>query len=269
MKTFLHAAISILFALSVNNTSAADEYLRLATTTSTENTGLLSVLHKPFEQQIGAKVHVIAVGTGKSLRLGQDGDVDVVLVHAPAAELKFVEAGYGVEREPVMHNDFVLLGPPDDPAKVKEATSLADAMMRIQKSGHDFISRGDDSGTHKKELELWDIAGISPEGENYLAVGQGMGQVLQIANDKLAYTLSDRGTYLAAMDNLDLKIVYEQAAELANPYHVILVNPDRHPHVKIDLARAYSAFIRGPEGQRIIREYKANGHQLFFPDVLP
>jgi tungstate transport system substrate-binding protein len=260
---------ALVLCMAVLHPVYAQEFLRLATTTSTENTGLLSVLHRPFEEKTGVKVHVIAVGTGKALRLGQDGDVDVVLVHAPAAEQEFVADGHGVERQPVMHNDFVLLGPPEDPAQVKLAVSLADAMSRIHHSGHDFVSRGDDSGTHKKELELWSIAGIKPEGENYLAVGQGMGQVLQIANDKLAYTLSDRGTYLAAMDKLDLIIVYEQAAELANPYHVILVNPHRHPHVRADLARAYSAFLRGPEGQGIIRDYRVNGHQLFFPDVLP
>jgi tungstate transport system substrate-binding protein len=190
------------------------------------------------------------------------------MVHAPAAELKFVEAGYGVEREPVMHNDFILLGPPDDPAGLREAESLSAAMTRLHQSPHAFISRGDDSGTHKKELELWNSAGIKPEGQNYLAVGQGMGQVLQIANDKLAYTLSDRGTYLASMDKLDLEIVYEQAAELVNPYHVILVNPQRHPHTKIDLAREYAKFITGEEGQKIIREFGVNGQPLFYPDVI-
>lgn len=261
----------VLFLLVVccNNSVAAEEFLRLATTTSTENTGLLSVLNQPFEQKTGVKVHVIAVGTGKALRLAQDGDVDVVLVHAPAAELKFVEAGFGVERQPVMHNDFILLGPPDDPATVRGADSLASAMSSLQQSQHAFVSRGDDSGTHKKELELWKMAGINPRGDWYLSVGQGMGQVLQIANDKLAYTLSDRGTWLALRDKIDLEIVYEGAPELANPYHVILVNPTRHPHVKFDLARDYAEFIRDEEGQRIIREFQVNGQPLFYPDVIP
>ena len=246
----------------------AEEYLRLATTTSTENTGLLAVLHPPFEHKTGIQVHVIAVGTGKALRLAQDGDVDLVLVHAPDAEIEFIEAGFGVERQPVMHNDFILLGPPDDPAQLRQATSLADAMSRIQQSGHDFISRGDDSGTHKKELELWQLAAIRPEGQWYLSVGQGMEQVLQIANEKLAYTLSDRGTWLAFKNKIEIGIVFENAPELENPYHVILVNPKRHPHTKIDLAREYAKYITGEEGQKFIREFNKNGQPLFYPDAI-
>ncbi len=259
---------TFVLGVALCNTVLAEEYLRLATTTSTENTGLLAVLHPPFEQQNDVKVHVISVGTGKALRLGQDGDVDVVLVHAPAAEIEFVNAGHGIERQPVMHNDFILLGPADDPAGVKGAESLANAMQNISKGGHTFISRGDDSGTHQKELELWKAAGVKPGGAWYLAVGQGMGQVLQMANDKQAYTLSDRGTYLAGMDRLDLAIVYEYTAGLDNPYHVIIVNPERHPHVKLDLARKYVSFLVGEQGQTIIREFGVNGQPLFFPDVI-
>jgi tungstate transport system substrate-binding protein len=267
MKKFLRLLFLITVTGLVSNVSA-EEFLRLATTTSTENSGLLSVLHPPFERKAGVKVHVIAVGTGKALRLAQDGDVDLVLAHAPAAEMEFMEADYGVERQPVMHNDFILLGPPDDPAKVKEATSLADAMLRIHQSGQEFISRGDDSGTHKKELELWQLAGINPQGKWYLSVGQGMGQVLQVADEKLAYTLSDRGTWLAYKNKIELGIVFEKARELENPYHVILVNPQRHPHTKIESAREYAKFITGEEGQKIIREFAVNGQPLFYPDVI-
>ena len=267
MRKFLRVCFFI-YVLSIASNTVAEEFLRLATTTSTENTGLLSVLHPPFEQKTGVRVHVIAVGTGKALRLAQDGDVDLVLVHAPDAEIEFIEAGFGVERQPVMHNDFILLGPPDDPAQLRQATSLADAMSRIQQSGHDFISRGDDSGTHKKELELWQLAAIRPEGQWYLSVGQGMGQVLQIANEKLAYTLSDHGTWLAFKNKIEIGIVFENAPELENPYHVILVNPKRHPHTKIDLAREYAKYITGEEGQKFIREFNKNGQPLFYPDVI-
>lgn len=269
--THMKNIVYFFFCLLVSNTVStvsAEEYLRLATTTSTENTGLLAVLHPPFEQNNGVKVHVIAVGTGKALRLAQDGDVDLVLVHAPDAELEFMDAGYGVERKPVMHNDFVLLGPPDDPAQLRQATSLADAMSRIQLSGKDFISRGDDSGTHKKELELWQLAAIKPEGKWYLSVGQGMGQVLQITSEKQAYTLSDRGTWLAFKDKIEIEIVFEKAPELDNPYHVILVDPLRHPHTKIELAREYARYITGEAGQKIIREFGVNGQPLFYPDVI-
>lgn len=258
----------VLLAMSISQMVVAAERLRLATTTSTENTGLLTVLHPPFEQQYGVKVDVIAVGTGKALRLGENGDVDVVLVHAPAAEKLFIESGFGMQRLPVMHNDFVLIGPANDSAGVAEAGSLSDAMLRISKSAVGFISRGDDSGTHKKEMLLWKAAAIEPNGAWYLSVGQGMGAVLQIANDKLAYALSDRGTYLAFKDKIELEIVYEGSDELLNPYHVIVVNPVKHPHIKLELAKKYADFLRSEQGQGIIRDYKIAGEQLFFPDVI-
>lgn len=245
-----------------------EEHLRLATTTSTDNSGLLKVLHPPFEKKYNIKVDVIAVGTGKALRLGENGDVDLVLVHAPGAEKSFVEAGYGLARLPVMHNDFVLLGPEGDVAHIKQATSIEAAFTRLAAGKAAFISRGDDSGTHKKEMSLWRQASIEPHGDWYLAVGQGMGAVLKIANDKFAYTLSDRGTYLAYRDKIELRIVYEGAKALYNPYHLILINPEKHPHTKLDLAQKYADFIRGEEGQRLIREYKVADEQLFYPDVI-
>ena len=256
----------LLFLLPVY--SSAESVLRMATTTSTENSGLLSVLNPPFEEVSGIKVHVIAVGTGKALRLGEGGDVDLVFVHAPAAEKKFVEAGFGVNRQPVMHNDFVILGPASDPAMIRSASSLKDVMKRISGSGSGFVSRGDDSGTHKKEMELWSLAGISPAGKWYLAVGQGMGQVLQIAHETGSYTLSDRGTYLAYRDKIDLEVLFQHSQELENPYHVIMVNPDRHPHIQSALARKYIDYLTGKQGQEIIRTYTINGEQLFYPDVI-
>ncbi len=265
MHTLIH---SIIILLLVSQSSYAVERLRMATTTSTDNSGLLHLLNPPFEKQYKIKLDVIAVGTGKALRLAENGDVDLVLVHAPAAEMKFVRTEYGIERQAVMHNDFVILGPKADPARLKQADKLISAMQRIAATKVSFISRGDDSGTHKKEMALWALADISPAGEYYLAVGQGMGAVLQIANHKLAYTLTDRGTYLAYADKIELEVVFEQDPALYNPYHVILVNPEKHPHSKIEKARQYSAFIRSKEGQRIIRDFRINGQALFHPDVI-
>ncbi len=265
MKTLLN---SILLLGLVFQSVYAGERLRMATTTSTDNSGLLKLLNPPFEKKYAINLDVIAVGTGKALRLAENGDVDLVFVHAPAAEMKFVDAGYGIEREAVMHNDFVILGAKTDPAGLKSAAGLVDAMQRLQHNVATFISRGDDSGTHKKEKSLWKMANIKPGGQWYLAVGQGMGAVLQIANDKLAYTLTDRGTYLAYADKIDLQIVFEKDPALFNPYHIILVNPAKHPHTKIKLARLYSVFIRSEEGQAIIRNFRIKGQTLFYPDVI-
>ncbi|MFQ5659398.1 MAG: substrate-binding domain-containing protein [Gammaproteobacteria bacterium] len=267
MKRIFLCILSV--AIMLPGLVQAQQHLRLATTTSTDNSGLLAVLHPPFEAKYHIKVDVIAVGTGKALRLGRNGDVDLVLVHAPGAEKEFVADGFGIMRLPVMHNDFVLLGPPADPAGVKQAASLSDALKRIATTMQPFVSRGDDSGTHKKEKALWKSASLAPAGDWYLSTGQGMGAVLKIANDKLAYTLSDRGTYLAYRDKIDLNIVYEGDPGLFNPYHVILINPKRYPHVQTKLAQHYVDFIRGKQGQQIIREFRKGGEQLFHPDVTP
>ena len=211
---------------------------------------------------------VIATGTGKALRLGENGDVDVLMVHAPTAEKAFIASGFGSERLPVMYNDFVLLGPRHDPAGLKAVSNSAEAMIKIAKSRTSFISRGDDSGTHKKELSLWQTAGIKPDGEWYLSVGQGMGAVIRIADDKQAYTLSDRGTYLAFRDKVELDILNAGDKALFNPYHVILLNEERHPHIKSGLARSYADFIRSTEGQKIIGGFKVADEQLFHPGVI-
>ncbi|MGI9228749.1 MAG: substrate-binding domain-containing protein, partial [Gammaproteobacteria bacterium] len=247
------AIIGILL-LQLSVAAAAEQRLRLATTTSTDNSGLLAVLHPPFEQATGIRVNVIAVGTGRALKLGENGDVDVLLVHAPAAEKEFVATGFGVGRLPVMHNDFVLAGPENDPVAVRDTASIGQALQAIADGGADFISRGDDSGTHKKEQSLWRAAAIQPAGDWYLSVGQGMGAVLRIADNKQAYTLVDRGTWLAYRDKVSLVILSEGGVELFNPYHVIMVNPQRHKHVQPDLAQQYIQFIRGETGQAIIRD---------------
>ena len=239
----------------------------LATTTSTENSGLLSELLPPFEQRHNVTVDVIAVGTGQALAIGRAGDADVLMVHAPALEEEFVADGYGVERVYFMYNDFIVLGPPEDPAGVSQASSVADAFSRIAASQSIFISRGDNSGTHVAELDIWRAAGVTPSGAWYREVGQGMGAVITLANDQLAYTLADRGTYLSYVADIDLTIVLEGDANLFNPYGVIAVNPERHPHAKIDLAQAFIQYVTSAEGQQAIGRYQVNGQQLFFPDA--
>lgn len=237
----------------------------MSTTTSTENSGLLAALLPPFERAAGCTVHVIAVGTGKALRLGEAGDVDVVFVHARELEDRFVAEGHGIDRKDVMYNDFVLLGPPSDPAGVAGATDPPDALRRIGASAALFISRGDRSGTHRKERELWRAAGIVPQGSWYREAGQGMGEVLEMAFQKRGYTLSDRATYIAFRSRTDLAILFQGDARLRNPYGVIAVNPARHPHVRYELARKFIAFLTGPEGRRILEEFRVGGEPLFFP----
>lgn len=257
-------AFSLLFSVQAK----AEIHLKMSTTTSTENSGLLSVLIPPFEKDNGIKVDVIAVGTGAALKLGENGDVDVVFVHSRPDEDKFVSEGFGVYRKNVMHNDFVLLGAKSDPGKIKGSASASDAFKKIAETSSPFVSRGDNSGTHKKEMSVWESAGIKPSGKWYIEAGQGMGAVLQIADDKLAYTLSDRGTYLAYKDKIDLSIVYEGDEKLFNPYGIIAANPEKHPHTKIELAKKLIDFITGPQGQKIIKDFKINGKQLFYPDAV-
>jgi tungstate transport system substrate-binding protein len=236
----------------------------MSTTTSTENSGLLSALLPPFEKGHGCKVDVVAVGTGKALKLGEAGDVDVVFVHARALEDKFVANGFGVNRRDVMYNDFVLLGPPDDPAGVRKTRSAPDAFRAIAAKRNSFISRGDESGTHQKEKEVWASAGIVPRGAWYVEAGQGMGEVVMMAAQKRGYTLSDRGTYIAFRKKTDLVVLREGDRTLWNPYGIIAVNPKRHAHVNYDLAMKLIDFVTGPEGQSLIAGYKVDGEPLFF-----
>ncbi len=263
-------AFVTLMALSVQaNAADDDDVLRLATTTSTDNSGLLEYILPEFKERTGIEVHVIPVGTGKALKLGERGDVDAVLVHAPDAEKQFVEAGYGVNRRAVMVNDLVIVGPASDPAGIKKADNLKGALKRLIKSGATFISRGDDSGTHKKERKLWEIAGDRPSGDNYLETGQGMEATLRIAGDKGAYTLTDTGTYLSAKNKLDLEVVYRGDPMLENPYSAIAVNPARHGHVNYMGAMAFTAWLTSPEGQAKIGAYKVRNTVLFRPAAIP
>jgi tungstate transport system substrate-binding protein len=259
-------AISLCCCLTYSAVCAEDR-IRMSTTTSTEASGLLSVLLPPFEKANNVKIDVVAVGTGKSLKLGENGDVDVVFVHARPLEDKFVAEGFGVDRRDVMYNDFVLVGPANDPAGVKGSKTAAEAFKKIFDKKATFISRGDKSGTHEKELEIWKSLGIKPEGAWYVESGQGMGPVLQMAFDKKAYTLADRGTFIAYEGKLDLAILMEGDKSLFNPYGIIAVNPKKHPHAKYDLATKFINYVTGPEGQKIIADYKMNGKQLFFPDA--
>ena len=245
------------------STAFAVEHLRLATTTSTENSGLLAELIPPFEQANDCQVDVIAVGTGKAIKLGENGDVDVIMVHARSKEDRFVADGYGVDRRDVMYNDFVILGPANDPASIKGMTDVIAAMAGIAAIGATFVSRGDDSGTDSREKQLWLEAGISPDGDWYLEAGRGMGEVIIMAGERRGYALSDRGTFLAFTTKNDLQIVVEGDARLFNPYGVIMVNPQRHPHVKAVLAQKFMDYLTSKQARTVITGYRRGGDQLF------
>jgi tungstate transport system substrate-binding protein len=261
--------IALLLCAVLLPLSAQTVRLRLATTTSTQDSGLLPILNPPFEKLTGITVDVIAVGTGKALTLGQNGDVDVLLVHDPAAEAKFMAAGWGVNRRDVMHNDFVVVGPTEDPANVAAAKTAADAFARIAGASSPFVSRGDASGTNAKELTLWAAASIKPKGAWYKEVGQGMGEVLTMSNNLKAYTLSDRATWIAMRDKLTgLKILSQGDPGLFNPYGVIAVNPQKHPEANYMAAMQYIAWVTSVQGQKVIRDYTLGGEQLFTPDAV-
>lgn len=248
---------------------AADEpqTLVLATTTSPDDSGLLAAILPDFEAQFNATVSVVAVGTGQALQLGAAGDADVLLVHAPTREDAFITAGDGTERISVMVNDFVIAGPEADPASIAGTTDAITALTTIAESEAPFISRGDDSGTHIKELTLWAAANITPDGSWYQAAGQGMGAVLTIANEQQAYTLTDRGTFAARVaTGIDLVILSEGDPQLTNPYSVIPVNPAQHDTVNAELARQFVIWITSVETQQMIADFTIDGQQLFTPD---
>lgn len=259
----------IVWVVCIVGSVTAQERLRLATTTSTDNSGLLTYLLPDFQQRFRLKVDVIAVGTGQALRLGENGDVDVVLVHAPVAEADFVQAGFGVNRRAVMANDFIILGPLDDPARIRGQASAVEVLRRLAAQRALFISRGDDSGTHKKEQILWQQSGGVPRGQSwYLEVGQGMGATLQMAHEKQAYTLADRGTYLTYRNQLALQVVHEGDALYDNPYSIIAVNPKRHPHVQYRHAMALINWLTSTEGQQRIGRFRRYGQVLFRPSSM-
>lgn len=238
--------------------------LRLATTTSTRDSGLLDALVPIFEREARVRVDVIAVGTGKALKFGEAGDVDVVLVHARDAENAFMAAGYGARREDVMHNTFELLGPPSDPAAVG-GLEVAAALARLATSKSPFVSRGDDSGTHKKEMALWRDAGGLGQWERYIETGQGMGRSLIMANEKDAYILADRATYLAFKHKIHLVPLVSKAEKMNNPYGVMVVSSSQHPDVDARRANAFVDYLVSPRCQRIIRDFTIAGERLFFP----
>ncbi len=247
-----------------------EEILKLATTTSTSETGVLDVLLKPFEAKYQVKVHVISVGSGAAIKLGENGDVDLILTHARAAEEAFVSGGFGVERFDVMYNDFVLVGPKDDPAQAAQSKSVAEALQRIMSKKALFISRGDNSGTHLKELELWKKTGIVPKSGKdsfYREAGQGMSSVLRMADEQNGYTLTDRASYLFQKEKLRLVIVHEKDAALINPYGVIAVNPQKYPHVRYALALKLIQWLTSPEGQNLIEQYTVKGSRLFYKNA--
>ncbi len=263
---------ALLVALGTFNVFAAPKQknIILATTTSTQDSGLLDVLIPMFEKETGYFVKTIAVGSGQAMAMGQKGEADVLLVHSPDAEKKFIEEGYGVNRRLVMHNDYIIVGPGTDPAKIKGVKSSTEALKVIAKVNALFLSRGDNSGTNSQEKKLWKQAGINPEGQKwYQQTGLGMGQTLNVTSEKKGYTLADRGTYLAMKKNLGLNILVEGDAALLNIYHVMEVNVTKWPKVNADGAKAFADFMVSKKTQDIIKTFGVDkfGSPLFFPDA--
>ena len=265
-------AVTLAFGATVPSVHAAPQQKNviLATTTSTQDSGLLDVLIPIFEKQTGYFVKTIAVGSGQAMAMGQKGEADVLLVHSPDAEKKFMAAGNGVQRRLVMHNDFIIVGTPADPAAVKAAKTSVEAFKKIAQTNAVFMSRGDNSGTHSKEKAIWKAAGITPDGQKwYQQTGLGMGQTLSVAAEKKAYTLADRGTYLALKKNLGLDILNEGDAMLLNVYSVIEVNPAKFKKINADGGKAFADFMVARATQEIIGKFGVEkfGSPLFFPDA--
>ncbi|MCW8335821.1 substrate-binding domain-containing protein [Vibrio sp. SCSIO 43135] len=260
---FTLAAATLAFVSFTASSSEESQHVRLATTTSTYHSGLLDYLLPKFEQDTGYKVDVIAAGTGKSLKMGENGDVDLVMTHAPKAEATFVDKGYGVLPRKLMYNDFVIVGPQSDPAKVSNSQDVAEVFKNIANANVTFVSRGDDSGTHKKEKGIWEQSKIEPNFGGYRSVGQGMGPTLNMASEMQGYTITDRGTWLAYNNKLDLSVLFQGDKKLFNPYQVILVNPERYPSINYQGAKVFSDWLVNPRGQELINQFKLNGKQLF------
>jgi tungstate transport system substrate-binding protein len=296
-KRLLWLFLAVVCAVLVSSLSnAQDKILKMSTTTSTENSGLLNVLLPEFTKETGIQVKVFPKGTGAAIKDGMDGNVDIIFVHAKEREEKFLAEGYGAYRLAVMHNDFIILGPKKDPAGIRGTKEAAKALDKIAKTKAPFISRGDDSGTHTKEQELWKATGIPLQtqtteiviggnkkglsfqypggiGQWYFSIGQGMGKTLTFAEEKQAYTLSDRGTYLeykyGRKEGLDLDILCEGDPLLFNPYGIIPVNPKKYPHVQFEYADKFAKWLVSPKVQTLIANYKIQGRQAFFPDAIP
>jgi tungstate transport system substrate-binding protein len=263
------SALAVAF-LSYDAALAQEKSIIVASTTSTRDSGLFNHILPLFKAKTGIEVKVVAQGTGQALDTGRRGDADVVFVHAKAQEEKFVAEGHGVKRYPVMYNDFVIVGPKSDPAGIKGSKDVAAALKTISAKDAPFISRGDRSGTHSAELRLWKTAGVDIEkekGDWYRAIGQGMGATLNTASASNAYTLTDRATWIAFKNKGNLEIVVEGDKRLFNQYGVMLVNPEKHPHVKKEAGQQFIDWLVSPEGQKAIADYKVNGQQLFFPNA--
>ena len=270
LKNVMAGALALGLSLGTSLAHAADQFIILQSTTSTQNSGLFDEILPKFKEASGIDVRVVAVGTGQALKNAANGDGDVLLVHAKPAEEKFIADGFGVKRFDVMYNDFVLIGPNDDPAGIKGMTDATAALAKIAESNATFASRGDDSGTHKKEKDLWQAAKVNTEeasGSWYRETGSGMGATLNAAAGMGAYTLSDRATWLAFKNKQTMEILTEGDDRLFNQYGVILVNPDKHLKVKADAGQAFIRWLTGPEGQKAIAAYKLDGEQLFFPNA--
>ena len=275
MKKRLTLILSILLILTLlvgcGEKSSAGDSIILSTTTSTEDSGLLDYLLPKFKDETGIEVKVIAVGTGKALQMGKDGEADILLVHAKESEEEFVAEGHGLERHDVMYNDFILVGPEDDPLNLKSdyPNDILEGLKTLEETETEFVSRGDDSGTHKKELSIWKEAGIEPEGDWYISAGAGMGDVLKIADEKKAYTITDRATYLSMKDNLDLEIIIEGDENLFNQYGIIPVNPDKSEQINAEGAEKFMNWILSDEVQELIGEFGVEeyGMALFIPNA--
>lgn len=267
-KSSLSALVlGVLLALVATAAPAQQSSFVLASTTSTQNSGLFDAIIPTFTEATGIDVKVVAVGTGQALELGRRGDADALLVHAPAAERKFVEEGYGIDRRLVMHNDFVVVGPASDPAGVADATSAIEAFRAIARAEAPFASRGDDSGTNKKERAIWKAAGIDPSGSWYRELGSGMGATLNTAAGMNAYTLADRGTWISFNNRQNLEILNAGDEILFNQYGSILVNPERHEGLNTEAARKWHEWITSEEGQNAIGAFRLKGQQLFHPNA--
>jgi len=295
-RVWLVVAAVVFVMLASSPAGAAEKVIKMSTTTSTENSGLLDVLLPELDKDTGIAVKVLAKGTGAAIRDGMDGNVDIIFVHAKEREEKFVADGYGAYRLAVMHNDFIILGPAADPAGIKGMKNASEALKKIAKAKASFVSRGDDSGTHTKEQELWKATGLPLQtqtteivvkgqkkgltfmypgglGEWYFSIGQGMGKTLTFADEKQAYTLADRGTYLeykyGKQPAVQLQILCEGDPLLFNPYGIIPINPKKYPHVKFDLADQFAKWLVSAKAQAMIARYKIQGQQAFYPDAVP
>ena len=267
----ISARLLFLLALAWPMAVSADERLTIASTTSTDHSGLYEYLLPIYEQKSGVQFRVIAVGTGQAIRNAMRGDADLLIVHHRSSEEQFVRDGYGLERHDLMYNDFVIVGPKDDPAQVAQAQSVPEVLHRIAGIRFGFVSRGDDSGTHKRELELWRTAGIDVEagsGEWYWEAGAGMGPTLNVAASTNAYTLTDRATWTAFGNRKDLQILYQKDPLLNNQYGVIIINPERHLHVQHELAANFVAWLLSEAGQQVISKFQINGVPVFFPNAV-